>query len=321
MNSESALRHEFHWAGEQPRVSVIMIFLNAERFIVEAIESVLGQDCRDLELLLVDDGSREECAAIARGYAERHAPFIRYLQHAGGKNRGMSASRNLGLSAAQAEFVAFIDADDVWVKSKLTQQLAIMQAHPELGLLTGAVRYWWSWQGGEDPVIPTGHVQDRVVLPPEAALELYPLGTAAAPCPSDLLLRKQAVARVGGFEEHFTGENQMYEDQGFLSKMYLTAPVYFSSKVWLNYRQHPDSCVSEVTRGGRYHAVRRYYLDWFTGYLARQPQRFEPVEKALGRARLVYEHPYVHRALALLERTEHLSKQASKLAVKLWLGE
>jgi hypothetical protein len=101
----------------------------------------------------------------------------------------------------------------------------------------------------------------------------------------------------------------------------LTTPVYFSSKVWLNYRQHADSCVSEVTRGGRYHAVRRYYLDWFAGYLARQPQRFKPVEKALGRARLAYEHPRVHRALQRLLRIEDRSKKATRLAVKLLRGE
>lgn len=297
------------WASERPRVSVIIIFLNAERFIEEAIASVLAQSYADLELILVDDGSAEACESLAKSYAERFSPFIRYACHAGHVNRGMSASRNLGLSQARGEFVAFIDADDVWAPNKLGEQLAIMEAHPQLGMVCGAVRYWCSWDGGPDTVVPTGHAQDRVVEPPEATLELYPLGRAAAPCPSDLLLRLAAVERVGGFEEHFTGANQMYEDQGFLSKLYLSSPCYFSSRVWLSYRQHAESCVSEVTRSGRYHDVRHYFLTWFTEYLAQKPERSRRVEIALWRARFRYAHPRVFRAGQLGKQTLRRAKQ------------
>lgn len=288
------------WAGARPRVSVITIFLDAERFIEEAIDSVLTQDYGDLELILVDDGSTEACASLARAAAQRHAPFVRYVQHEGGKNHGMSASRNLGVSVSQGEFVAFIDADDVWSPSKLREQLIIMRTHPRVDMVCGAVRYWYSWAGGTDSIIQTGHVQDRVVEPPEATLALYPLGGAAAPCPSDLLLRRAAVTAVGGFEEHFTGANQMYEDQGFLAKLYLRSPIYFSSRVWLNYRQHDDSCVAEVTRTGRYHEVRGYFLQWLEGYLARLPRRLLRVRVALLRARLPYTHPRLSRATRLV---------------------
>lgn len=294
MSASSAEHLGLAWAGDRPRVSVITIFLNAERFIEEAIESVLAQDYKDLELILVDDGSGEACAGIARSYAERFGPFVRYIRHPGGENRGMSASRNLGLAQARGEFVAFIDADDVWVPGKLREQLAIMKAHPELGMVCGAVKYWYSWQGGEDSVIQTGHVQDRVVRPPEPTLALYPLGAAPAPCPSDLLMRLDAVTRVGGFEAHFTGNRQMYEDQGFLAKLYLASPVYFAKNVWLHYRQHDDSCVAEVSRSGGYHEVRRYFLDWFAEYLARKPDVPFAVKLALARARLRYSAPKLH---------------------------
>jgi glycosyltransferase involved in cell wall biosynthesis len=274
-----------------PRVSVIIIFLNAERFLAEAIESVLAQDFQDFDLILLDDGSRQECTSIARDYAQRFPARIRYMEHPDHENRGMSASRNLGLSEARGEFVAFIDADDVWQPSKLREQVAIMDAHPGLGMVCGAVRYWSSWNGGEDVIQPTGHFPNAVIQPPEAGLALYPLGDAAAPCPSDLLLRRDLVSTVGGFEPHFTGARQLYEDQAFLAKFYLVAQVYFSDQVWLNYRRHDDSCVAEVNRNGHYHEVREYFLNWFERYLSAKPETDPRVEAALGNALWRYRHP------------------------------
>ena len=93
-----------------PCVSVITIFLNAERFLAEAIESVLAQSFDNLELILVDDGSTDSSTDIAKRYAGRHEFRIRYLEHPGHANRGMSASRNLGISSATGDFIAFIDA-------------------------------------------------------------------------------------------------------------------------------------------------------------------------------------------------------------------
>src|SRR5215213_10038849 len=84
-----------------PRVSVISIFYNAEPFFAEAIDSVLGQDCDDFELILVDDGSTDSSSALALSHASRDSERIRYLEHPNHQNRGMSASRNRGLSEAR----------------------------------------------------------------------------------------------------------------------------------------------------------------------------------------------------------------------------
>ncbi|GLQ53670.1 glycosyltransferase family 2 protein [Devosia nitrariae] len=282
---------------DEPRVSVITIFLNGERFIEEAVESVLTQDFDSFELILVDDGSTDGSTAIAKGYAARYPDRVRYLDHPNHANHGMSASRNRGLDAARGEYIAFIDADDVWSANKLSEQVAIMDAHTEVGMLCGAVRYWLSWNAGQDVIIRTGHVWNVVVPAPEASLALYPLGTAAAPCPSDIMLRADLVASLGGFEEHFTGPRQMYEDQGFLAKLYLAAPVFFSDRVWLDYRQHDDSCVAEVTATGRYDEVRRYFLNWFEDYLSKQPKVDPAVFKSLHRALRPYRHPILHRTV------------------------
>src|ERR671930_538107 len=100
--------------GNQPLVSVVVIFLNAERFLQEAIESVFAQTYPAWELLLVDDGSSDESTAIAQCYAAHHAGQVRYLEHPRHANRGMSASRNLGIRHAHGAYIAFLDADDIW---------------------------------------------------------------------------------------------------------------------------------------------------------------------------------------------------------------
>ena len=106
-----------------PVVSVIIIFLDEQRFLDEAIRSVFEQTFSDWELILVDDGSTDSSPAIAACYATAHPQRVRVVRHPGGINRGMSASRNLGLAVARGEFIAFLDADDVYRPEKLAVQV------------------------------------------------------------------------------------------------------------------------------------------------------------------------------------------------------
>ena len=269
-----------------PRVSVICIFYDAERFFREAIDSVLAQEGVPFELLLVDDGSSDTSTAMALDYARKHPDRVRYLEHEGHANRGMSATRNLGIARARGEDVAFIDADDHWRPGKLAEQVAILDDNPDVGMVCGIVNYWSAWNGGQDRLVPTAGLRDAVLRPPVTSLSLYPLGTGDAPCPSDVLVRRALVDRVGGFEEHFTGPRQMYEDQGFFAKCYLDAPVYFSGRTWLDYRRHDDSCIETVVRDGRYSEVRSYFLDWFATYVdQREFIGKDAVRQAIQRAR------------------------------------
>ncbi len=257
-----------------PLVSVVAIFLNAERFLEEGIQSVLAQTWPRWELLLVDDGSTDAASAIARRYAERDPERVRYLEHPGHRNLGMSASRNLGLQHAQGKYLALLDADDVWLPEKLERQVTILEAHPEAALLIGAPLYWFGWTGRpedreRDYVIDLKLPADRVYAPHSLLLPFL-RRAAPTPCPSDVLVRRAAAVSVGGFEAHFTGVYMVYEDQGFFSKLLLRYPAYLSGETWDRYRQHPESCyaVSKAT-GGR-EIARRYFLQWFRQYLREQ---------------------------------------------------
>jgi glycosyltransferase involved in cell wall biosynthesis len=286
-----------------PRVSVICAFFQAERYFHETINSVLAQTFGSFELLLVDDGSTDNSSAIAKDYAARHPERIRYLQHSERQNRGTCASRNLGLENARAELVAFVDADDCWRPSKLEEQVELLDRMPEVDAICGAVNMWMSHAGGADQLVPTGHEFNRVIRPPEALLEVYPLGKADPPVPSDLVIRSSVVKAIGGFEESFTGALQLYEDQAFLAKFFLHGTIYFDERVWLDYRIHDNSCTVRVNRDGMQPVVRRYCLEWFETYLASTRFRFNPrIRLALARALGPYRHPGVAKAVRELKR-------------------
>jgi glycosyltransferase involved in cell wall biosynthesis len=275
-------------------VSIITTFLNAERFLAEAVESVLAQDFDAWEYILVDDGSSDGSSAIAREYAARYPGRVRYLDHSDHRNLGPSASRNAAMRMASGTHIAYVDADDVWLRDKLRRQIDILFAHPEVGLICGASRYWYSWSGKphrEDHVVQVGAPQDRVLPPPEPLLTLYPLGSGAAPVPSGLLVRRSLVEAVGGWEESYRGPLQPYEDQAFLAKIYLTAPIFVASHCFDQYRQHPNSCTAQMKRSSDYHLVRRYFLEWLEDYLSRSGIGDTRVRRALRRALMPYRHP------------------------------
>jgi len=272
-------------------VSVIIIFLNAERFIEEAIESVFAQTYDNWELLLVDDGSTDGSTQTALGYTERYPRKVHYLEHPEHQNRGMSASRNLGISHTRGDYIAFLDADDVWLEHKLQQQVAILNSYPEASVVYGNTLYWHSWTGHpedihRDSMPGLGAQVNTLFEPPTLLTLLYPLGSVAPPSPSALLLRRRAVERTGGFEEDFRG---MYEDQAFLSKAYLKEPVFVASEseCWVKYRQHPDSCFAVMKRTGQSHSARLFFLNWLAEYLSEQGVKDKEVWKLLREQRRI----------------------------------
>ena len=249
-----------------PLVTVVLIFLDGERFMAEAVQSVLGQTIADWELILVDDGSTDGSSAIARSFAAADQR-IRYVDHPGHRNHGMSASRNLGSAHGTGDHIAFLDADDVWEPTKLAEQVALLEAMPDAALVCGALLYWNSWNPAAqepDRLVLTGGVSDARLETPEALLRFYPLGQAAG-AGLDVLVRRTAFDAVGGFEERFRG---LYEDQAFLAKIFLRYPVFVSSRPWLRYRQHDASCCAVTTRSDTdYRRLRGAYLDWLAEHV------------------------------------------------------
>jgi glycosyltransferase involved in cell wall biosynthesis len=299
-------------------VSCIIIFFNAEKYFEEAIESVLAQNYGNWELLLSDDGSTDSSTEIAQKYAQQYPNKIYYLEHESHQNRGMSATRNLGLSHATGEYVAFLDADDVWLPNKLEEQVAIMQAQPEVGMVYGRSLYWQSWSGkaedNEKDYIPDAYVSGNQIYPPSQLLTLsYPLGKATPPPPTDIMLRRDAIADVGGFEAGFQKMYQLYEDQAFFSKFYLKFPVFVSNSCWDKYRLHPESCGSTVNKAGQYDQVRSFFLHWFEKYLKKEGITDIAVWDALNKAIFPYRYPVLFKLRKTPVRVKRMVKKLAGL--------
>lgn len=253
----------------RPLVSVIIIFLDEERFIEEAIESVFAQTYPHWELLLCDDGSIDRSADIARHCAAEHPDRVRYLHHEGRANRGMSATRNLGLRHARGEYVAWLDGDDVWMPNKLEHQVAILEEHSEAAMVYGRLHIWYGWTGDpsdrrRDFIQNLGGTAETLVQPPEL-LERFLLDDMHTP--SGVLVRRSVLEEVGGYDPAFRG---MHEDGIVHAKICLKWPVYASGESWYKYRQHPESACNSSIAAGTDRDALRAYLQWLDSYLMDQ---------------------------------------------------
>ena len=257
-----------------PRVSVVIPFLNGERFLPQAVASVLTQTYRDWELLLVDDGSSDGSTAMAQQYVASDPGRVRYLDQPGHLNRGISAARNLGLLHARGTYLAFLDSDDVWVPSKLEQQIDILESYPEVDFVYGSALVWYSWTGAADDVardyVPDMRMPLRQVLPAELLLSRLLRRQAHCPPISNTCFRRAAVVGAGLFEEQFRG---MHEDQALFAKLCLRSRMFVSDECWHRYRQHPDSCLARATATGERRAARERFLKWLKRYLEEQGKR------------------------------------------------
>lgn len=170
-----------------PTVSVILTAYNRSGFLPEAIESVLSQDFRDFEFLLVDDGSTDDTLDLIQPY-HHHVLFIRHC-----RNRGVSAARNTGIACSSGKLISFLDSDDLWKKNKLSSQIAFLRMHPdyqicytnEVWLRDGA----WLNQKSKHQKF-SGDIFER----------LLPLCIIS---PSSVMIARKVLDQTGGFDESF----------------------------------------------------------------------------------------------------------------------
>lgn len=151
----------------------------------------------------------------------------------------------------------------------------LLRRHPEAGMVYGLSEWWYSWTDrpedrGRDFVHELGVPPDVLVQPPELIRRFFVLQVAAIPNPSDVLVRREVVDRVGGFEEQVT---DIYEDQAFYAKVALHTPIVASGQCWTRYRQHPEARTAVAATHGVELQARQRFLDWLLTYLAAEGYR------------------------------------------------
>jgi glycosyltransferase involved in cell wall biosynthesis len=173
---------------ETPLVSVVIPAFNAASVVQETLESVRAQTFRNFEAVIVDDGSSDGTAAIVRRFCEKDPRFCLIQQD----NRGVSAARNAALERARGEFIAFLDADDVWLPEKLARQMELFRADPRANF---GYTNFCGWDGRHDSPpfyrtdrpLPDGDTSFRLVFS-----NVYGLST--------VVVRRETISAAGRFD-------------------------------------------------------------------------------------------------------------------------
>lgn len=224
----------------RPRVSVIIPCHNYGRYLGEALNSVRTQTFRDLEIIVVDDGSTDETPEVIAGFADSR------LRHRRTMNRGVSAARNAGLDMARGEFIAFLDADDRWHPDKLERQVALMDAEPSLALvfsdlqrfsddgLPGETQFEQVPELKSLPMRSAGRT-GGMVIEEDAFTALGPLDQLPAWIQTDLF-RAERVRDL-----RFPEEMRLAEDLHYIMRAYRRGGAGFVPEPLVDVRRHADN--------------------------------------------------------------------------------
>jgi glycosyltransferase involved in cell wall biosynthesis len=240
-SSEQALAHS-KGAQRAPLVTVVIAAFNAMAHIEETCLSALAQTYRPLEVIVVDDGSTDRTGTIVEALATND-PRIRLIRQ---QNRGVAAARNVGIAAATGEFVAPLDADDIWDETKIERQV---RQSEQRGPDTGLVYSWWAWIDNARTVLdcsPRWDIEGRVL---EQLAEVNFTGGASVP-----LYRRACLEQVGGYNEGLRNHgNQGCEDWDLALRVAERFNISFVPAVLVGYRRRNDGMSAKCETMWRSH--------------------------------------------------------------------
>jgi len=218
-----------------PRVSVVIPVYNGESLIGDAIQSALDQTFRDFEIIVVDDGSIDQTNRVV-------SQFSRSVYYHRQENQGAGAARNLGVSLAKGEWIAFLDADDVWYPQKLSVQLDSANTDPE-------VSFFYS---DMDVIDLHGNLIQRDFLSPKPGwrdstgpwnLVAVAFNGQPFPYPSTVLLKRRLFLEAGGFSPLF--RRNYHEDFDLFARIAQLTSLCYIPRSLVKYRKVPRTKIGE----------------------------------------------------------------------------
>jgi glycosyltransferase involved in cell wall biosynthesis len=230
-----------------PRVSVIVPAYNAAVYLPYAVDSVLAQTYPNWEIVIVDDGSTDDTRAVVDSYRPKLRDKLQYIYQ---PNKGLPAARNTGMRAASGEFIALLDADDVWLPQRLERGAAMMDAGPGVGLVHARVVR----------INALGDITGQLKVKPKymsgnIARDIYTRRVHIV-CPT-VLFRKTCLQTAGWFDETM----QATEDRDLWFRIALRDKVAYIDEVLAYYRLSPSSMTSNLDRllKGQLYFVAKHY--------------------------------------------------------------
>jgi glycosyltransferase involved in cell wall biosynthesis len=241
-----------------PTVDIIIPAYNASHYLPIAIESVISQTFEDWQILLVDDGSTDNTAEVVAPFLDRLGSKIKYIKQA---NRGLPAARNTAIRTSTAEFLALLDADDMWLPCRLAESVKVLRERPQAGLVYGLITgidhknqpgiTWLGNLGDAD-----GYIAQQIYM---RKVEL--------PCPT-ITFRRTCVDEVGLFDETMRAT----EDRDLWLRIALRYEVAFVPKILAYYRLSPNSMSTDPQRmlQAQIKFIRKHYGSEGCGLRSRQ---------------------------------------------------
>jgi glycosyltransferase involved in cell wall biosynthesis len=218
-----------------PKVTVVVPVYNGERFLRGSLDSVCAQTFQNFELLCVDDGSTDNSQAVLEQYGER----IRVVRQ---NNSGQSAARNVGVTLANGQYIAFLDQDDLWYPSKLMNQVAALDADPGVVLV----------HCDFDRIDEGGRIlQPKAGISERSTALASPMGQLIGEAlifPSAMMIRKTAYERIDGFYHELQG----FEDFDLIARLKEQGRFVMLNDTGMAYRVHGQG----FTRAGGLHIIR-----------------------------------------------------------------
>jgi GT2 family glycosyltransferase len=215
----------------KPEVSVVIPAYNAAPYIADTLESVLNQTFSDFEVLVIDDGSIDQTVNIIQNYAAQD-PRVHLIVSP--VNQGVSNARNLGIRKAIGQWVAFLDADDIWLPQKLAMHVHHLSTNPDLGMSFAKVEYMSSSgiKSGK-----AAHMRLKQVKPQHLYYENLTC------TPSNVVARRATLEQVGGFERDLRG----FEDMDLCLRISCAGwQVEGLNQVLVYYRTHPAGISTQL---------------------------------------------------------------------------
>ncbi|MCG3772759.1 MAG: putative glycosyltransferase EpsE [Nitrosomonadaceae bacterium] len=279
-----------------PSVSILMPVYNGERFLREAIDSVLRQTCRDFELLILNDGSTDASRTIVNSYTDSRIRLIDNEQ-----NRGLPATLNRGLAEASSGLIARQDADDLSFPTRLAKQVEFLSHHPDVALVGTQARFI------DERGYSNGSILRRACSHDSIKWDLLFDNSFTH---SSVMFRKEVIqGEFGGYDETFS----RCEDYDLWSRVAMRHRVANLRETLVSYRLHPYARMSDRMNHLILRDNRRVVESNLCATFGHDFVSADDVDAVIG-VRLMCQAPYVEQALAVIGRAIEHRKAATPVS-------